>query len=137
MLIRVDESSERAIYAQIADSVRADIAEGRVGPGATLAPARRVAAALGINVHTVLRAYQQLRDERLIDLRRGRGAVVTATASTLVELHGEIEQLVARARTLGVSAETVAAMVANAGHTDPPPTQDPVHINTAKEHRAA
>ena len=137
MLIRVDESSERAIYAQIADSVRADIAEGRVSPGETLAPARQVAAALGINVHTVLRAYQQLRDERLIDLRRGRGAVVTAAAATLVELHGEIERLVARARTLGVSAETVAAMVANAGLTDPPPTLDPIPIKATKEHRAA
>lgn len=96
-----------------------------------------MAAALGINVHTVLRAYQQLRDERLIDLRRGRGAVVTAAAATLVELHGEIERLVARARALGVSAETVAAMVANAGLTDPPPTLDPIPIKATKEHRAA
>lgn len=143
MLIRLDESSERAIYAQIADSVRADIAEGRVTPGMTLAPARQVAAALGINVHTVLRAYQQLRDERLVDLRRGRGAVVTAAASTLVELHSEITGLVARARALGVSAETVAAMVANAGPTDPPPADGPAFITpaqapqAAQEHRAA
>lgn len=128
MLIRVDESSERAIYAQIADSVRADIAKGRVSPGTTLAPARQVAASLGINVHTVLRAYQQLREERLIDLRRGRGAVVTAAAATLVELHSEIERLVARARSLGVSAETVAAMVANA---------DPIPMKIEKEHSAA
>lgn len=120
MLIRVDESSERAIYAQIADSVRADIARGRISPGMTLAPARQVAASLGINVHTVLRAYQELRDERLVDLRRGRGAVVTAAAAGLTELHHEVERLVAHARSLGVSAETVASMVAEAGQQDPP-----------------
>lgn len=119
MLIRVDEASERAIFEQIADSVRADIAGGRMRPGMTLAPAKQVAAALGINVHTVLRAYQQLRDERLVDLRRGRGAVVTTAAETLVELRVEVAKLVAHARELGVGAQTVAAMVASAAEADP------------------
>lgn len=114
MLVRIDAASDRAIFEQIADSVRADIAHGRIAPGSVLAPARQVAAALQINVHTVLRAYQLLRDEGLVDLRRGRGALVTEAAAPLVELRSEVERLVERAQSLGVTADTVAAMVAHA-----------------------
>jgi GntR family transcriptional regulator len=107
----VNEASERPIYAQIADSVRADIAGGRVGPGAALPPAREVATGLGINVHTVLRAYQQLRDEGLVDLRRGRGAMISASAGPMAELAQDIRSLVARAAALGVSPATLASLV--------------------------
>ena len=68
MLIRIDPSSERAIYAQIADSVRASIAAGRGRPGETLPPARVLAQGLDVNQHTVLHAYQLLRDEGFVDL---------------------------------------------------------------------
>lgn len=138
MLIRIDEASDRDIYAQIADSVRADIASGRVRTGATLPAAKRLAEALDINVHTVLRAYQQLRDERLIDLRRGRGAVVTELAGTLVELSGEVRALVSRAHSLGVSQETVAAMVAHVGPDAPPPAgNEPIPLRLTEEQSAA
>ncbi|QIK62822.1 GntR family transcriptional regulator [Leucobacter viscericola] len=112
MLIRVDEASERAIYAQIADSVRTDISLGRITPGSVLPPAREVAAALGINVHTVLRAYQLLRDEGLIDLKRRRGAVVTQAAGAIAELRVEVQSLVTRAAALGVSPDALAALIA-------------------------
>ncbi|GAA1324018.1 GntR family transcriptional regulator [Leucobacter albus] len=138
MLIRIDEASERAIYAQIADSVRSDIAAGKIRSGTTLPAAKRLAEALDINVHTVLRAYQQLRDERLVDLRRGRGAVVTSLAETLVELSGEVRALVDRAHALGVSQETVAAMVAGIGGQGPPPAgRDPIPLQFSKEQAAA
>lgn len=138
MLIKIDEASERAIFAQIADSVRADIASGAIRAGATLPAAKRLAEALDINVHTVLRAYQQLRDERLIDLRRGRGAVVTALAGTLVELSAEVRALVSRAQTLGVSQTTVAAMVAHIAPQDPPPAgNEPIQLRRAEEQAAA
>lgn len=112
MLIRVDEASERAIYAQIADGVRGEIAAGRVRPGETLPPARTLAIGLGINMHTVLHAYQQLRDEGIIELRRRRGAVVTAAAGALSDLSAEIAALVSRAAVLGISADTLAALIA-------------------------
>lgn len=136
MLIRINEASERAIYEQIADSVRADIASGKVRAGTVLPAAKRLAVALDINVHTVLRAYQQLRDERLVDLRRGRGAVVTALANTLVELSGEVRELVARARSLGVSQTTLAALVANEGPGRTPPA-DPIPLQFSEEQAAA
>ncbi|GAA1531832.1 GntR family transcriptional regulator [Microbacterium ginsengiterrae] len=111
MLIRIDSDSPAAIFDQVAASVRSDIVAGRLSAGDRLPPAREVAAALDINVHTVLRAYQQLRDEGLLDLRRGRGAVVSASAAPLADLAGDIHRLVARAAALGVSPTTLASIV--------------------------
>ena len=111
MLIRIDAESSRPLFEQVASSVRGDILAGRPVPGDRLPSAREVADALDINLHTVLRAYQQLRDEALIDLRRGRGAVVSASAAPLAELADEVAALVRRASSLGISPATLAALV--------------------------
>lgn len=111
MLITVNEASERPIYAQIADGVRAEVIAGHLHAGDTLPPARSLAIGLGINVHTVLRAYQLLRDEGLIDLRRRRGAVVTGAAAAITELKDDVAALVARAARAGVSTDTLAALI--------------------------
>ncbi|GAA1163972.1 GntR family transcriptional regulator [Microbacterium oxydans] len=111
MLIRVDLDSPRALYDQVAASVRSDILVGVLAPGDRLPAARDVAEALDINQHTVLHAYQQLRDEGLVDLRRGRGAVIAASAAPLAELAHDIDDLVRRAAALGVSADTLAGIV--------------------------
>ncbi|GGD73659.1 GntR family transcriptional regulator [Microbacterium murale] len=111
MLIRIDAESSRPLFEQVASSVRGDILAGRLLPGDRLPSAREVAEALDINLHTVLRAYQQLRDEALIDLRRGRGAVVSASAAPLAELASDVSALVHRAATLGITPATLAALV--------------------------
>ncbi|MGO1849090.1 GntR family transcriptional regulator [Microbacterium sp.] len=111
MLIRIDAESSRPLFEQVASSVRGDILAGRLVSGDRLPSAREVADALDINLHTVLRAYQQLRDEALIDLRRGRGAVVSASAAPLAELADEVAALVRRASSLGISPATLAALV--------------------------
>ena len=111
MLIRIDADSSRPLFEQVAASVRADVLTGRLGPGDRLPAAKELAGALEINLHTVLRAYQQLRDEGLVDLRRGRGAVISASATPLVELSHDIAALVARAAALGLSPDTLAALV--------------------------
>ncbi len=114
MLITIDAESATPLFEQVSASVRSDIVAGRLVPGDRLPAAKEIAAALEINVHTVLRAYQQLRDEGLVDLRRGRGAVVTAAALPLVELHGDIIALVRRAAELGLPQSTLAALVKEA-----------------------
>lgn len=111
MLVRIDPESDAPLFAQIAASVRADAAARRVRSGDRLPAARDIAAALGVNVHTVLRAYQDLRDEGLVELRRGRGAVVTAQAEALAELHPDIQDLAARARAAGLPPDALAALV--------------------------
>lgn len=82
MLIRIDPTSPLALSEQVAAAVRRAIAEGQLNAGERLPPAREVAGSLGINMHTVLRGYQRLRDEGLLELRRGRGAVLTAAATS-------------------------------------------------------
>lgn len=111
MLLTIDTNSGRPLFEQVAASVRSLIAAGRLRAGDRLPPAREIAAALDVNLHTVLHAYQDLREEGLIDLRRGRGAVVTTAAASLSELQGEIHQLVARAAALGLSPGTLAALI--------------------------
>jgi len=114
MLIRVDPQSTVPLFAQIADALRTEIAGGRLVAGERIPSAREVAEALQVNLHTVLHAYQDLRDEGLIDLRRGRGAVVTSTGAALAGLQAEITALVDKARSLGVSPDALSALVKEA-----------------------
>ncbi|WP_300266405.1 GntR family transcriptional regulator [Microbacterium sp.] len=111
MLITIDAESAHPLFEQVASSVRGDILAGRLVPGDRLPTARDVAETLEINVHTVLRAYQQLRDEGLLDLRRGRGAVISASAAPLADLAHDLQALVARASALGVAPATLAALM--------------------------
>lgn len=117
--MRIDPESDAPLFAQIAASVRADAAAGRLRAGDRLPAARDIASALGVNVHTVLHAYQGLRDEGLVELRRGRGAVVTGQAEALQSLHHDIQDLVARARAAGLPSDALAALVREAARTEP------------------
>ncbi len=111
MFLRVDPTSDAALFAQIAASVRADAAAGRLREGDRLPSARSVADAVGVNLHTVLRAYQDLRDEGLVDMRRGRGAVVTDSATWLAALRDDVVALVRKARAAGLSPDALASLV--------------------------
>ncbi|MEV6161469.1 GntR family transcriptional regulator [Streptomyces sp. NPDC052052] len=118
MLFRVDPNSTVPLGDQIAASVRRAVAEATVAPGERLPAARVLAESLGVNVHTVLRGYQQLRDEGLIELRRGRGAVVTGGASPQrARLQERVREVVATARELGMTEAELLALVRTALHT--------------------
>ncbi|MEV0633396.1 GntR family transcriptional regulator [Streptomyces sp. NPDC050619] len=108
MLVRIDPSSSVPLAEQVAGSLRRALAEGTLGPGDRLPAAREVARLLGINMHTVLKGYQLLREQRLIDLRRGRGGVVIATPGE-ARVREAAHLLIAAAHEAGLSeAETVA-----------------------------
>ena len=114
MLIRVDASSGVPLFEQVAASIRTDMAAGRLRPGDRLPSARDVAASLGMNLHTVLRAYQALREEGLVDMRRGRGAVVAPGATALTGLLVDIHDLGVRAAALGITPDALASLVRDA-----------------------
>ncbi|MDF5758522.1 GntR family transcriptional regulator [Spongiactinospora sp. TRM90649] len=78
MLLTLDMHDPRPLHDQVAGAIRRAIAEGSYAPGERLPPARDIAAALGINANTVLRALRDLRDEGLLEFRRGRGVSVLA-----------------------------------------------------------
>jgi DNA-binding transcriptional regulator YhcF (GntR family) len=88
------------------------VLEGRLATGDRLPAAKDVARSLDVNLHTVLRAYQELRDEGLVDLRRGRGAVVTAHQPTaLVEVGDAVRALVRAAAAAGFSRQEIVSLV--------------------------
>jgi GntR family transcriptional regulator len=91
--IHVDPTNPAPLHEQVAGHLRRAIAEGEAGPGERMPPARDLAAVLGVNSNTVLRALRQLRDEGLLEFRRGRGVTVCGQAS-------ERSALIARARDL-------------------------------------
>lgn len=115
MLIRIDPSSGVALFDQLAGSIRASTITGAIAVGERLPSARELAASLDINVHTVLRAYQLLRDEGLIELRPGRGAIVTARASgDYDELNLAVDAVVVEARKLDINPSALTALIREA-----------------------
>lgn len=111
MLLKVDHSSNQALHDQLAGQLRAAIASGAVEPGQRLAPARELAAGLDVNVHTVLRALKTLKEEGLVDMRRGRGTVVTGTAPKMASLSELAERLVQEARRNGLDRREIIELV--------------------------
>jgi GntR family transcriptional regulator len=111
VLIRIDPSSSVPLFEQLAASVRAQVLDGTATAGERLPAAREVAASLEINVHTVLHAYQLLRDEGLVELRRGRGAVLTAHATSMTDLDAHVRALVDEAKRLRVSITTLTTLI--------------------------
>ena len=90
--VKVDKADPTDLHEQVAAEIRRAIADGETKPGERLPPAKDLAAVLGVNTNTVLRSLRQLRDEGLLEFRRGRGITVAATP--------EQGAVVARARDL-------------------------------------
>ena len=90
--LEVDRRRPAQLHEQVAGEIRRAIAEGEAKPGERLPPARDLAAVLDVNANTVLRSLRQLRDEGLLEFRRGRGVTVAGTP--------ERGAVVARAREL-------------------------------------
>jgi GntR family transcriptional regulator len=77
--VKVDKADPTDLYEQVAAEIRRAIADGEAKPGERLPPAKDLAAVLGVNANTVLRALRLLRDEGLLEFRRGRGISVAGT----------------------------------------------------------
>lgn len=80
LCVKIDKDDVTDLYEQVAGEIRRAIAEGEAKPGERLPAAKDLAAVLGVNPNTVLRALRMLRDEGLLEFRRGRGVSVTGTA---------------------------------------------------------
>jgi GntR family transcriptional regulator len=111
--LEIDASSSVPLHEQVAGAIRRAIADGEAGPGERLPPARDLAAVLGVNPHTVLRALRTLRDEGLLEFRRGRGVTVSGDAPRRNELILKANELVEIGRRLGYRPDEVAEIVGN------------------------
>jgi GntR family transcriptional regulator len=77
--VKLNRDSAVGMHEQVAAEIRRAIADGEARPGERLPPARDLGAVLGVNRNTVLRALRTLREEGLLDFRRGRGVTVIGT----------------------------------------------------------
>jgi GntR family transcriptional regulator len=77
--VRIDRQEPTELFEQVAAEIRRAIADGEAKPGERLPPARDLAAVIGVNTNTVLRSLRLLRDEGMLEFRRGRGVTVAGT----------------------------------------------------------
>ena len=111
MLFRIEPTGGSPLYDQIAAAVRRAISDGEVSEGDRLPATRDLAASLGVNMHTVVRAYGVLRDEGLLEVRRGRGAIVTAGSADVAGITLLVKQLTEEARRQGYGPEEIVEMI--------------------------
>src|SRR3954464_12838561 len=77
--VKLERDETLQLHLQVSAEIRRAIADGEAKSGERLPPARDLAAVLGVNTNTVLRALRELRDEGLLEFRRGRGITVAGT----------------------------------------------------------
>ncbi len=111
MLIKIDSNDQRALHEQIASAIRRQIGEGQLTVGERLPPAEEIARALGVNVNTVLRALRALRDEGVLDFRRGRGVTVARCANGRGAVLEQARKLLELAKVHGYSSAEVIALL--------------------------
>ena len=115
MLIEIDFSSDEAIYQQLCNQIILGIATSRISDGEVLPSVRQMADEIGINMHTVNKAYTVLRQEGFVKVDRRRGAFVSVDdknrerALRIVEK--ELRVLLAEARCRGLSRNDVLYLV--------------------------
>ena len=113
MQITIDQASSRAVYQQIIDGVKRDIALGRIKKGQRLPTVRELSAALVINPNTIAKAYKQLEQDGIIVTRAGAGAFVAELSSNLSRmvrrriLHEQLELLVVEAIHMQIDTDTL------------------------------
>lgn len=116
MYIEIDFNSEEAFYIQLRNQIIIGIATNQYREGDTLPSVRQLAESVGINMHTVNKAYSVLKQEGFIRLDRRKGAVIALDVDKLRavgELEDNLRVDLARAVCKGVSEEEVHQMVSN------------------------
>jgi len=108
--MKIDSGAQVPLYEQVAAELRRVIADGEVRPGQRMPLAKDLAAVLGVNKNTVLRALRQLRDEGLLEFRRGRGITVAGTPPRGAVM-SKVRELVAFGREQGYRPEELIAMI--------------------------
>jgi GntR family transcriptional regulator len=108
--VKVNRAEPIELHTQVAAEIRRAISEGEAKPGERLPPAKDLAAVLGVNTNTVLRALRGLRDEGLLEFRRGRGITVTGTPQRTA-LVTQARELVTFARQQGYRLDELVELI--------------------------
>jgi GntR family transcriptional regulator len=110
ILAGIDHGDPTPLHEQVAAEIRRAIAEGQAAPGERLPPARDLAAVFKVNRNTVLRALRLLRDEGLLEFRRGRGITVAGTPQRGAVL-AKARELLALARQHGYRRDELIQII--------------------------
>ena len=114
MFIELDFNSNEAIYMQLRNQIILGIAQDKIKNGESLPSVRQLAEDIGVNMHTVNKAYSILRQEGFIQLDRRRGAVVAIDADkaqAMLKLREKLAILLAKGCCKNISREDVHALV--------------------------
>jgi GntR family transcriptional regulator len=117
VFIRIESTSGVPITKQIAEQIRAGCASGTLRPGDRLPSVRQLAQELAVNQNTVLRVYERLTSEGLLERRHGDGTYVAdRLPSGQIQaqrelLRNEVARLVRRASALGVDADELRELI--------------------------
>ena len=114
MLIEIDFNSDEAIYMQLRNQIVLGIATSRIQNGQSLPSVRQLADDIGINMHTVNKAYNVLKQEGFLQLDRRKGAVICVDVDKLKALRVMKEQLyivLAQGSCKGITKEEVHKLV--------------------------
>ena len=110
VLAEVDREEPVFLHEQVAAEIRKAIADGEAKPGERIPQARDLAAELGVNTNTVLRALRLLRDEGLLEMGRGKAIKVTGTVEQGAVVV-KTKELIALARKNGYRSEDLMGLV--------------------------
>ena len=114
MILEVDFNSEEALYIQLRNQIIVGIATNRLKEGESLPSVRQLAESIGINMHTVNKAYTVLKQEGFVKVDRRRGAVIAIDAdriSDLEQMRESLRVILARASCRNISREEVHALI--------------------------
>lgn len=114
MVIEIDFDSDEAIYMQLCNQIVVGIATSEIREGETLPSVRQLANTIGINMHTVNKAYALLKQQGFIQLDRRRGAVIAVDenkAKAKEELRQQMRVLLAQGRCKGLSVKEIHELV--------------------------
>ena len=114
MYIAIDFNSDEAIYLQLCNQIIFQIATEQIKEGESLPSVRQLADTIGINMHTVNKAYSVLREQGYIKLDRRHGAVIAVDMDRLLalsELSDALRGIIARSMCRNVSAEEIHMLV--------------------------
>lgn len=114
MYIEIDFNSDEALYLQLRNQIIIGIATSQYQEGDTLPSVRQLADTIGINMHTVNKAYSVLKQEGFVKVDRRKGAVISVDIDKLQameELEKDLQVVLAKSRCKRISKQEVHALI--------------------------
>lgn len=114
IVVSIDFNSDEALYVQLCNQIILGIATAQIREGEALPSVRQMADAIGINMHTVNKAYAILKQEGYIKLDRRHGAVIAVDVDhieAVSDVERQLRTVVAQAVCKGVSRDEIHSLV--------------------------